>query len=788
MVSPRPAHCRRRHRLAEALLLALLVPTALANAQAPQDTAQQDALPLYLEVRLNQARSGLLLPFTMHDGRLSASVATLRQAGFSLPGRDAADTVALDAIPGVEYAYDATEQRVAIDAPLTALALETTLANATAEDIPRATRSTGLLLNYDLYASHDDSGQNASAFAELRLTTAAGVFTQTAVSRAFRRDQDPRDDWRGDSVRLDTQWRWSDPGSMLSVTAGDTISGGLGWTRPVRLGGVSIARDFSLQPYRVTTPLPAFVGDAAVPSSVELYVDGIRQYSGEVPVGPFQVNAMPGISGAGVAQMVVTDAYGATRSIDFPFYAARNLLADGLTDWSVDLGLVRDDYGLRSFAYHDEPVASAGLRHGASDSLTLEAHAEAGGGLTNAGGGAYWALGQFGVVNASAAHGRANGDAGWQVGLGYQWSNRSFNASIDSLRTHGEYRDIASLYDERPPSVSDRALLGWSHGVAGSFSLSYVRLAYPEQQSDARYASANWSRNLGRRWYLSVSANQNLDDSGDRSVFVGATYSFEARGTATASYQRNGDRRDLAIDMTRPVPGDGGHGWRAQLRHNDEGSTGLAELGWLGQAGRLDLGVARLASGDQAYGRASGGLVLMGGHLFASRYVDDAFAVVSTGLPDVPVQLENRAIGRTDANGMMLVTRLNAWQRNTLAIDPMSLPADVRLPDISEQVTPADRGGALVEFRMTRVRSALLVLRDAAGEPLPLGARVRLRGSDQTAIVGYDGETYVEGLDAVNVLDVASPAGTCHVRFEHPGVPGDIPRLGPLTCSTEEPR
>lgn len=59
------------------------------------------------------------------------------------------------------------------------------------------------------------------------------------------------------------------------------------------LGGLQIGSNFDLQPYMTTTPLPAFFGSATLPSAVELYVNGLKQYSGEVPAGPFELNTAP---------------------------------------------------------------------------------------------------------------------------------------------------------------------------------------------------------------------------------------------------------------------------------------------------------------------------------------------------------------------------------------------------------------------------------------------------------------------------------------------------------------
>lgn len=764
-------------------------PAPPVQAPAARDEAGARARPgapamtVYLEVSLNQTAYAGPQAFELRDGRLYASVATLRAIGFVLEGRDPAQTLAPEQLPGVTVRFDPGLQRVAIDAPLSLLSLSVARLNQPGRDVPHASASPGVLLNYDLYTSRDDRGDNTTAFAELRaFGLGDGVLSQTAVTRHYKTAGEPR---RTDSVRLDSSWRWSQPESMFSVTVGDLISGQLDWTRPLRLGGVRLGRDFGLQPYRITTPLPTVLGEVAVPSAVDLYVNGIRQYSGEVAPGPFQLATLPGITGAGNAQLVITDAFGRTRTLDFPFYAAQQLLAKGLSDGSLSVGVARQDYALRSFAYGHEPLLSGDLRYGLSDRFTVEAHGEGGDGVVNGGVGGVWLLGGAGVLSASLAHGRDGDDGGWLYAAAYNWSNGRFNFSADTQRTRGDYRDLASTGGGLgAPRVSERAVASWNDRRLGSLGLSYVRLIY-RGENPARYASATWSRSFGGRAALNASYNQNLDDGGDRSVYLGFSLNFAdpaRRATQlSVSAQRNRGRDQAVADLSRPVPGDGGFGWRLQARGGDGEDGGLAEAGWLTSFGRFNLGVASQGDHDYRYASASGSLVWMGGHAFAARNVSDAFAVVSTGVPGVPVLLENRAFGRTDRDGMLLVTPLNAWQRNRIGIDPMELPSDTRLDQVETQATPRDRSGMLVRFSIQKIRAAVLVLHDGDGQPLPLGARVHARDG-RVSSVGYDGEVYLEALEDRNDVRVDTPQGECHVRFDFPADAQGIARIGPLRC------
>lgn len=785
----------RRYRwprpLREALLLTAVVATAGLPAFAAEIPTRAATAPdsggeeLYLEVVLNQTRNGQLSRFVRRGERFFASADTLRQLGFDLADSNPDAMHALDEFPGVAVAYDAGLQKILIDAPLSQLSLSTTVLNAQRGGAPQtADAAPGALLNYDLYASQQDGASNLTATAELRVFGIGdGVFSNTAVTRTYRTRGE---DWRGETVRLDSSWQWSFPESAVTVVVGDTFSGFLNWTRAVRVGGVQIGRNFALQPYRITAPLPAFLGEVAVPSSVELYINGMRQYSGQVPTGPFQLATVPGITGAGNAQIVITDAFGRTRTLDFPFYATQQLLAKGLSDWSVTAGVVREDYGVRSFSYANDPVATGNWRYGVSDRFTVEAHAEAGGDLANAGAGALWLLGRVGVLSASYAHSELDGESGSQSALAYTWNNGRFNFSADTQRTHGDYRDIASLYGPLPPQVSERVLAGFTTPSIGNFSASYVRLGYPDSET-SRYAGAYWSQTFSRGWSANLSVNQNLDDDSDRSVYLGISVALGANRQASVSLQRNGDSNNGVLDVSQPVPSDGGYGWRVQARGGDGGSGGLAEGGLINDVGRYGLGIASFGGDSYGYANASGALVMMGGHVFPSRNISDAFAVISTdGVAGVPVKLENRLIGHTDADGMLLVTPLNAWQRNKLSIDPMDLPANVRIADVDLLATPRDRSGARVRFAITPVRAAVVVLHDQAGQPLPLGSEVRLEGAaDSQAMVGYDGETYLDALGPRNRLKVRTPSGACAAEFDYPTANDAIPRVGPLTCKME---
>lgn len=763
-------------RIASAVAVAALLSVAQAEPIPELDATRAPPHRLYLQVRLNEVDAAGLVPFDRIDGHLHATVDALRALGFALDARDSTERVALHTLPGVHVRYDAARQSVQIDAPLDVLALAATTLGVAPQNAAVVTdHSPGLLLNYDIYASESAGDWNATGAGELRVFgLGRSLLSTTGVVRAYQASGGRR---QHEGVRLDSRVQWAFPASAVSVVVGDTFTGFLDWTRPVRIGGLQIGRNFALQPYRTTMPLPEFLGEAVVPSDVELYVNGLRQYSGSTPPGPFQLAPVPGVTGAGSARVVVTDAYGRVSTLDFPFYATQRLLARGLSDWSLGLGWVRERYGVASFQYADTPVASGSLRYGASNRVTLETHAEHGDGLLVAGIGALWTPGMAGVFNFAHARSRHGHRQGSQTVLGWAWNDSRYQFAADTRRTRADYRDVAALYGAPPPSRSDRVVAGFST-AAGNFGLSYVRLdqpAWTPGTADApvaalrnRFAGLYWSHAFANGWFANAAVNQGLDADRDRSAYVGVMIPLgrQSARQAALSWQHDAGGDGLVADVVQPVPGDGGRGWRVQARAGGV-SGGLAEGAWLGPRGRIGGGVSRLGDARFTYAQASGSVVGMGGGWFASRAVTDAFAVVSTdGHPDVPVALENRPIGTTDARGLLMVTPLNAWQHNRLSIDPMDLPADIRVTDAARLATPAAGAGVRVDFDVRRVRAMRLHLHDVDGRPLPAGSRIEGAPPGMPALVGHGGEIYIEDLWEAMTLRILAPDGdACRVEI-----------------------
>jgi outer membrane usher protein len=749
----------------------------------PSESAAIADATLYLDLLVNQVGKAELVPVQQRAGRLYLPSEVLREAGIHLPG-DPQGEVALDDIPDLHSDYDSQNQRLLLQVPPAWLPHqqvgERGLYPASDTRI-----SFGALFNYDAYLNDtDDGGTYLAAWNELRLFDTWGTLSSTGQWRQSL--QGVANEGRQGYLRYDTTFRYTDEQRLLSYEVGDVVSGALPWTTSVRLGGLQLSRDFGARPDLVTYPLPAFAGEAAVPTSLDLFINGYKSSSTELQPGPYTLTNVPFINGAGEAVVVTTDALGRQVSTTLPFYVTSSLLAKGLSDFSVAAGNLRRDYGVRDFAY-GPGVATASLRHGLSDAFTLETHAETSESLMLGGLGGNLRIGTFGVVNAALTQSRFAGDTGQQVALGYQYSSNRIGFNYQRIERHGEYADL-SLVDSpytRLSRRSEQATVSLNLDRYGSLGAGYFDIRAGDG-ARTRLLNLSWSKPLWGNSSLYLSANRDVGDS-TWAVQAQWVIPFDVHGTLALSAERGKDGQDLQrVNYSRAVPVGGGVGYN--LGYASGGSAGAyrqADLTWRLQSVQVQAGVYGTAEQMTRWADASGSLVLMDAGLFAANRIDDAFVVVSTnGYADVPVHYENQPVGRTDRNGHLLVPYSSGYYRGKYEIDPMQLPADVLAPQVEQRVAVRRGSGYLLEFPLRQVLAASLVLVDGNQQVLKLGSRVSHQESGAEAVVGWDGLVYLENLSPHNHLrvDKAEGGGQCQVAFALPEGQGPIPLIGPLVC------
>ncbi|KVE34356.1 fimbria/pilus outer membrane usher protein [Burkholderia sp. BDU5] len=741
---------------------------------------------LYLELVVNELSTGRIVPIRYREGVYYARVGDLAQASVRM-NADPDALVDLSRLDGVQAEYESADQRLKLTVPPDWLPQQAVGSRRLYDRTPAAV-SFGLLFNYDVYANSPTLGTSyTSAWTEARLFDTWGTVTNTGV---YRRDYGGSGGVASNRyLRYDTSWRYSDQDRMLTYTAGDVITGALSWSSAVRLGGVSVERDFKVRPDIVTYPLPQFSGQAAVPTAVDLFINGSKTTTGQVNPGPFTLNNVPFINGAGEATVVTTDALGRQVATTIPFYVANTLLRKGLSDYSLSVGAMRRDYGIRSFSY-GKLAASGTARYGLTDYLTIEGHAEGGERFALGGLGLDVGVGMFGVLNFAATQSSLAGTSGQQYAFGYSYSSQRFSVALQRIQRTGGFRDL-SVYD-LPSDVTYRLVRNSTQAtgalnlgaIGGTLGAGYFDVRGADG-SRTRIANLSYTRPIFRRATIYASVNKTIGDHG-LAAQVQLIVPLGDKGVVTGSVARDENNGvSERAQYSRSVPSDGGFGWN--LAYAGGGSHyQQADATWRNryfqvQGGAYGYGAGR---GYARWGEVQGSVVVMDGAMLPANRVDDAFVLIDTqGRKGVPVRYENQLVGKTDGGGHLLVPWAPSYYAGKYEIDPLDLPSNVRVPVVEKRVAVRDHGGALVTFPIQRVVSAQIALVDAAGRPLGIGSRVLHEESGQTALVGWQGETYLEGLSAVNHLRVTTPDGrTCRATFDADVGAAQMSRIGPLAC------
>ncbi|MFC5569025.1 fimbria/pilus outer membrane usher protein [Lysobacter yangpyeongensis] len=772
--------CRRYRPLWSAILGGLATVTCLsvqAQVVTPPDPASlDDAQPQYLELVVNQKSTRKVVRVLRSGDGFRVAVGDLRAFGLPVFGNDS-DLVTLNDLSWLKFSYDENNLRLLLEVPADMLPMQY-VGDYRRNAYEPATSGTGAIFNYDAFVNAPSDASTTTSIAnELRLFGPWGSITSSGTY-----SYGPG---RNGYTRFDTRWEYSDPARMLTFEAGDMITRGLSWNSTVRLGGVGVSRNFAIRPDVVTYPLPVFSGEAAVPSTLDVFIAGQKIDSRPLEPGPFTLTSLPYINGAGEAVVVTTDVMGRQVSTTLPFYVSSSLLADGFMDYSIAAGALRQEYGRENFAYGDAAVAGS-LRYGLSDRLTLETHAEHAQGLQLGGVGAVMALGHYGVVNASYASSQRNDDRGRQTSVGYQYSSRRFSVAIQDTHRDRLYADLAAYPDGS--TMSRRTLQ--ATGAFNLFSFGNVGLGYFDIEAAdgtrSRLGNLSWSRSFGNS-YVYLSGSRDLDDDNGWSFGLQWLVSLGDRRTAHAGYDRNrfGKNR-LRFDYDQAVPTYGGLGWQLGVAREPDGSRyGQAGLHWRNPNLQLRVGVYGDEDAHTVWGNATGSLVWMDGGIFPSNRINDAFVLVTTdGQPGVRVRYENQLVGTTDRNGRLLVPWVTAWYAAKYEIEAERLPAYMQTPVVEQRVAVRGGSGQVVRFPLRAVTSAVITVHDEQGNPMPVGT-VATTADGQRRTIGWDGVLYLESVGADNEISIDAPTGRCVIRFEADTGTPQVAQIGPLVCRAE---
>jgi outer membrane usher protein len=646
-------------------------------------------------------------------------------------------------------------------------------------DVDAQVEGYGAFMDYDLNWLNQGSISETSSYGLFR-PVVFGPFGNISANVAYR-DLSSSADARRLSV-LELTYTRDDPERMRSLRVGDVYTTAPEMGRSLRIGGVQLATNFATRPTLITYPLPDFYGETAVPSALDIYINGRLSRSENVQPGSFVLDNVPVMNGAGQMQVVATDALGRQQVFTQDFYLSTELLMQGLSDYSFTLGALRENFGLGNFRY-GKLAGSATWRHGLSDNLTVEGHGEFTEGLAMIGSAMQYGIKAGGTVSTGLGLSDSDAGTGVRLQLGFRRLTGSMHYNIGVSGSTEDFSLVGSQQSQ--PKLQVVSSIGKNFYENGSLQLSVVHQGFYEKPE-----RTIWSVDYSKRIFGSLSMSSYISylDAQERDLSAGFRFfvSFGNNKSASAniSTSRNGTGANAMIQRSMPMTS--GYGYHLGIGKSD---NSFVEAGGVAQN---EYGVYSVDVRSNEYSGTAwqvgtrGSIAYMAGMTRASRQVEDAFAVVSVGsLEGVRVYSENIEIGRTNESGKVFVPGLRPYLSNRLRIEVDDIPLNARIGETSVDTAPFYKSGVVVNFDVQVTTNVVFraVLPD--GTPLPEGAVAIIYHTGEKFPVGMDGKLFLQGIDRSSEIEIRWSGSVCDIDVPYPSGSAVIAKLGDIVC---EPR
>lgn len=729
---------------------------------------------LYLEFVINGKNSTQVLAVIQKDNDWEVSATELAALGIKLDFPHG-ERILLSQFPGASVIYDETMQRLLLTVPGSALPMQNITTLARLAPVEPAHRDSGAFLNYDLLVMDDGIATQSSLWHELYWFENNFYMVNRAIAR------DGFEAEAGDKyLRFESFYQYDSQSGLWGLTLGDVINATPNWGSSIRMGGIRIARDYELDPNLITYPLPEFFGESALPGSIDLLINDQLRWRDQVNPGPFTINTMPYLSGAGIAEVVTTDVQGQQTRQQINFYIASEILSPGLLDYDITLGVRRREFGLAANRYAERPVFSGSMRYGLSSFFTPQLLLQGGEDLRLAGAGFSALAGNYGVFEFSHAQSRYLEEKGRQQSIAYSYSQQRVGVSARYLKREGLFRDLGNLDRGVLRDSQWQVAATYYQKTFGSFNLGYFRV-HDKDLGRREFATLSWNRYFNSGITLFANINRQLYGDKGNVVSLAVSIPMGARGQTSVGGQRDIDATwRTQFQAMSNAPYEGGLGW--SLGADDAPERNLyANLDWRAKYYEASANLVRNNNLEQVSGDLTGALAMMDKSVYPSRYLVDAFAVVDAGQANIPVLIGNQLVGTTNANGKLLVPDVYSHLENRIAIDPAGLPANAAIGAVEKMVVPKRKGGVHVSFPVKFLPSVLIDAFDIAQQPLPVGTVLTADVSEQEFIVGWGGEVYIEQL--TEPMRLYWEEGDCVLQVNPPaGQKESLPRLGKIIC------
>lgn len=588
----------------------------------------------------------------------------------------------------------------------------------------------------------------------------------------------------------------------------------------VSFKGIKLVSNEQMLPSQLRGYAPAISGVANTNARITVRQNGNIVYETYVAPGPFYINDIQQAGLSGDYDVTVTEADGTERRFIVPYSALPMMLRPG--GWQYELTAGRYNGSMTKGSRQSDFVLGTGV-YGLPNGITLFGGALVAKDYQATSIGTGVSLGDIGAVSVDMTHSiskftsnnnQSDRKTGQSYRIRYSKSLTSTGTSVDltALRYSTEHYYNFSEFNSQGYSLEEglspwtlqrrrssfQTQLSQQLGGYGSLSFRANRDDYWGNNKTLTGLSIGYS---GSTKGVSYGLNYNIDRIKDtngqwpenRQISLNVSVPFRIFGNSS-SLQSIYATTSMTHDnkgRTQNQMGLSGSTFNNAMSYNvsqswgNQGQTATsnANIGYQGSKGNISTGYSYSNNSNSLNMSLSGGMLVHSGGVTLSRSLGESVALVNA--PGATGAKLINGDSEIDGQGYAIAPYLTDYMKNSVGIDPTTLPEGVDLPHSNVNVYPTK--GAVVKIDIaTRVGyQALITLKQQNQKPVPFGAIATLVKSESlsdviSGIVGDLGQVYLAGLPEKGKLFIKwgnTPDKQCNINFN----------LANLTVSADNP-
>lgn len=566
-------------------------------------------------------------------------------------------------------------------------------------------------------------------------------------------------------------YRYDDIKNKLTYTAGDISTSG---DASFGLVGLKIEKNFDLDPNKVIIPTLRFQEKIAVPTTLDLYVGGLKRSHEKLRTGIADFDYYINNNTGEKIEAKFTDANGETKILTFNLYTFDKLLKKGLSNYSVSIGRYQST---TSSTIYDVLATNGSYKYGVSDTLTVGTNITQIGDILYNSNEINAVLFNYFTLFVSA-------------GAAYD-SGKKIISPFTKIRVGKEAKDftIFAAYESYGDNISENEIFPFLKQRAlarlylpiHKYNIS-LGLDVLDEIDKNKEHSRIYNASMSLPSYKGITSN--IRASYQEAPYKDYKISFNMQKDLGKNYEMNfkDEYQDkykdnttfLKLSKNKSYNSENDYSYNIGLSKNKYSTNLETGLDYVSKYANFNIGTNTTKKNTTYRAGVSGSLKLTKGKLEFSNANDTSYILVKVGnIPNVEIYIGDKYAGKTNENGEVIISKLAVNKINDIIVSPKSLPLGVVLDVNDKKVFVKKNSANYINFKVDTVRDYSFFFKadqikpnyeEIAGNYITLTDE---NGKKSEGIIGRNGLCYLENVKAGKLkaeLDLGYQ-GTCVINL-----------------------